>query len=100
MLGSPPMTAERHGAFAESLGKEARVLVVVRDELYNGSWDELVADLAARQQKKPFIFKLNTKIDEDLDRIATLRAYEEEHQVNLREFLGLAAGSDEEGLPL
>ena len=100
MLGSPPMTAERHAAFADSLGKEERVLVVVRDELYDGSWAELVADLEARQQKKPFIFKLNTKIDEDLSRIAKLQAYESAHAINLRDLLGTGFGGAEEGLPL
>ncbi len=89
-------TEERHRAFAESLTKEQRVLIVVRDELYGRSWDELLLDLKARQERRPFVFKLNTRIDEDLNRIAQLRAYEQEHRVDLRTLLE-AVGSDEEG---
>ncbi|RMG06434.1 MAG: hypothetical protein D6731_25825 [Planctomycetota bacterium] len=91
------VSEERHRAFADGLGKPERVLVVLRDELYGGSWDELVADLEARKQRKPFVFKLNSRIEEDLARIAKLRAYEEEHGVDLAALL--SAGS-EEGIPL
>ena len=71
-------------AFAKDLSREAQLLLHVRDELYEGSWDELVTDLEARRDRKPFIFKLNARIDDDLGRIAQLRAYEREHQVDLR----------------
>ena len=92
------MTEERHRVFAESLSKAERVLVVVRDELYAGSWRELIDDLKARQERKPFIFKLNTRIDEDLIRIARLQAFEQEHEVDIAQFLREQA-DDEEGLP-
>ena len=65
-------------AFLSGLGQGERTLLLLRDELYGGSWDELVADLEARQNRKPFVFKLNSRIEEDLERIQKLRAFERE----------------------
>ena len=98
--GAPPepdARDERHRVFAEGLAQEERVLLLVRDELYGGSWAELEADLLARRERKPAIFKLNTRIDEDLGRIGRLRAYEQEHGVDLRHLLGLVAGPEDLG---
>ena len=89
----PDARDERHRVFAEGLAHEERVLLLVRDELYGGSWHELEADLLARRERKPAIFKLNTRIDEDLGRISNLRAYEREHGVDLRRLLA-PIGSD------
>lgn len=66
---------------------------MVRDELYGGAWDELEGDLLARRERKPAIFKLNTRIDEDLGRIIRLRAFEREHGVDLRRLLDLVTGT-------
>jgi len=82
-----PALEERRRAFVESLTKEERVLVLVRDELYEGSWDDLLADLQARRRREPSIYRLNTRIDEDLERIAELRAFEAEHGADLRALL-------------
>ena len=60
------------------LAPEDRVLRDVRDQLYGGDWDELERDLRARLEGKPFIFKLASKIEEDLARIARLRQAERE----------------------
>jgi hypothetical protein len=35
---------------------------------------------------RPYIFKLVNRIEEDLERIETLRSYEDKHKVNLRDF--------------
>lgn len=93
------MIEERQLAFAESLSKPERVLVIVRDELYGGSWDELVADLNARQGRKPYVFRLSSRIEEDLTRIERLRAYEQEQGIDLRTLLDAVEGA-EEGIPL
>ena len=60
------------------LAPEDRVLRDVRDQLYGGDWDELERDLRARLEGKPYIFKLATKIEEDLARIARLRQADRE----------------------
>ncbi len=88
-------TDERHLAFAEGLGKEERTLVMVRDELYGGSWDELSRDLVARKERRPFIFKLSSRIEEDLDRIEKLRAFELETGHDLRDLLAAVEGAGE-----
>ncbi|MBI3725248.1 hypothetical protein HY251_15055 [bacterium] len=86
---------DRQRAFTEGLTKEERLLVAIRDELYEGSWDELVSDLEARRNRKPFVFKLASRLEEDLARIGKLRAFEKEHAVDLGALLG-APGRDEE----
>lgn len=88
----PDAREERQRVFAEGLSAEERTLLLVRDELYGGSWEELEGDLQARRERKPAIFKLNTRIDEDLSRITRLRAFEREHGVDLRGLLDLVTG--------
>jgi hypothetical protein len=85
--------------FVRSLPLEDRVLVDARDELYGGAWDELERDLRARLAGKPFIFKLATKIEEDLGRIERLRRFEAARGVDLGEVLmkvrqAMAGGSE------
>jgi len=89
------MSEERLRAFVEGLTKPERLVLVVRDELYGGSWDELIEDLQARKRRKPFVFKLDSRIEEDLSRIAKLRAFEQEHGVDLRKLLGGVDGAEE-----
>ncbi len=86
---------DRQRAFTEGLTKEERLLVAIRDELYEGSWDELVTDLEARKNRKPFVFKLKARLEEDLARVEKLRAFEREHAVDLATLLG-GTGPDEE----
>lgn len=83
----------RHGAapedvkrFVASLTPEERLLVRIKAELYEGSWDELVADLEARLHGRPYVLKLATRIEDDLVRVAKLRKFENEHTVGLEEF--------------
>jgi len=71
--------------FMRDLAHEDLVLLDVRDELYGGDWGELEADLRARHAGKPHIFRLMTKIEEDLTRLETLRSYEAARQVDLGE---------------
>ena len=69
------------------LTSEERTLVVIRDELYGGQWDEMLKDLEARLQAKPYVFKLATRIEDDLVRIRKLREFEMQHQVNLKDYV-------------
>ncbi|OQB85527.1 MAG: hypothetical protein BWX88_01793 [Planctomycetes bacterium ADurb.Bin126] len=65
------------------------MLVVLKHELYEGSWDEMVADLRARLEGRPFIFKLANRINDDLVRIERLREFERDHRVDLSEYVTL-----------
>ena len=69
------------------LSREEKQLLLLRDELYDGSWDDMEADLRYRLDRKPYIFRLMNRIEDDLTRIERLRAYEEQHGVNLGVFL-------------
>jgi len=64
-----------------------RMLITIRDELYEGSWEEMEADLKARLEGRPYIYKLATRIKEDLARIQKLKGYEEDFNINLSAFL-------------
>ncbi|HOD82663.1 MAG TPA: hypothetical protein PKG77_14685 [Phycisphaerae bacterium] len=75
--------------FVQGLSGEERMLVVLKHELYEGSWDEMVADLRARLEGRPFIFKLANRINDDLVRIERLREFERDHRVDLSEYVTL-----------
>ena len=73
--------------FVEALTSQERMLVVLKRELYEGSWQEMQADLKARLEGGPYIFKLAHRISDDLERIERLRAFEREHGVDLSELV-------------
>jgi hypothetical protein len=79
--------ASPHEKFCAGLSADERTLVVLRDELYNGSWDQMEGDLQDRLKGKPYIFKLVNRIQDDLARISKLRDYEKKHKVNLADHL-------------
>lgn len=80
------MADPAHQTYYDALSEESKMLLVLRDELYGGSWDKMVDDLKNRLKGRPYIFKLVNRIEEDLERIETLRSYENKHKLNLREF--------------
>lgn len=63
------------------------MLVRLREELYSGSWERMLADLKDRLKGRPYIFKLVNRIQDDISRIEKLQDYEKKHNVNLAEFL-------------
>lgn len=63
------------------------MLVVLRGELYAGSWDRMLSDLKDRLKGRPYIFKLVNRIQDDIARIERLQDYEKKHNVNLAEFI-------------
>jgi hypothetical protein len=71
--------------FCAQLSPDERMLITLRDELYDGSWDLMVKDLKDRLQGKPYIFKLVNRISADIQRIEKLSDYEKKHKVNLAE---------------
>ena len=75
--------------FVESMTNEERMLVVLRHELYEGSWDEMEKDLRARLEGRPYIFKLAHRIADDLERIQRLREFERSCGVNLTDYVDI-----------
>jgi hypothetical protein len=70
-----------------NLTADEKDLVLLRDELYGGSWDDMLADLKNRLTGKPYIYKLVNRIQKDIEDIERLRAMEKEKGTNLRELI-------------
>ena len=75
-----------HKAFYNSLDEEEKMLLTLRDELYDRSWKKEERDLRDRLKGRPYIPKLFTRIDADLERIKKMRSYEKKHGVNLADY--------------
>ena len=75
--------------FVQELSSEERMLVVLKRELYEGSWEDMLEDLTARMEGRPYIFKLAQRISDDIERIARLRAFENRHGVDLSDYVDM-----------
>ncbi|MBE7462189.1 MAG: hypothetical protein HS116_01735 [Planctomycetes bacterium] len=73
--------------FLQRLEPFERVLLDLKEQLYEGSWDRILADLRARLDGQPYIYKLGQTIARDIAAIEKMRAYERLHGVNLAERL-------------
>ncbi|CAG0995011.1 MAG: hypothetical protein KBG84_06725 [Planctomycetes bacterium] len=80
------MADDEHKKYYATLSEEERMLLILRDELYSGSWDKMDEDLRNRLKGRPYIFKLVNRIEEDLKRIEKLRSYEQKHKINLQDY--------------
>ncbi len=89
MTSAPADAEDRTRRFIECMTDEERMLVVLKHELYEGSWDEMVADLRARLEGRPYIFKLAHRIADDLERIDRLAQFEAQCNVDLADYVQL-----------
>ena len=71
--------------YYRNLSPHQQTLITLRDELYEGSWNAMKADLQQRVEGKPFIFKLVKRIEQDLKDIKKLQEYENNYDVNLQD---------------
>ena len=69
------------------LSPEERILVIIRDELYEGSWDEMLEDLEARLESRPYVLKLSGRIESDIERISHLRSLERDQNIDLADYV-------------
>lgn len=83
MSSTPESIETKVREFVQSLTSEERMLVILKRELYEGSWDEMVADLKARLEGRPYIFKLAHRIADDLERIKRLQEFEKRMSADL-----------------
>ncbi len=90
------------GEFA--LTEEHRMLLGIRDTLYEGSWVDFARDLAARRQAQPHVFEtvpespvMQATILAHLALIAEMRAWEERHGTDLGRPEGAAGGDSPPG---
>ena len=63
------------------------MLVVLKAQLYGGSWEPMLDDLRNRLTGKPYIFKLASRIQDDIERIEQMSEFEAEHNVDLADYV-------------
>ena len=73
--------------FVRQMQPHERVLVQLKDTLYEGSWERVLADLQARLAGQPYVFKLSQTIGRDIAAIEKLRAYEKRQGADLSRLL-------------
>ncbi len=56
--GDPAASPAGVGQALDALSPDERMLLTLRDELYEGRWDLLVADLKARLDGRPHVFEI------------------------------------------
>jgi len=68
-----------------------RMLLEIRDTLYEGRWDDFARDLEARRRAEPHVFEtvpqspdMLATIGEHLRLIAEMQAWEQKHGATLR----------------
>jgi hypothetical protein len=73
--------------FVKGLSEECRMLVILKAQLYGGSWEPMLDDLKNRLSGKPYIFKLANRIQDDIERIEQMAEFEKEHNVDLADYV-------------
>jgi hypothetical protein len=76
--------------FVAGLSNEHRMLVILKAQLYDGSWELMLDDLQNRLAGKPYIFKLVNRINDDIKRIGEMQTFEIEHNIDLADFVELS----------
>ncbi len=89
MTSAPADAEDKVRRFVEGMSNEERMLVVLKRELYEGSWEEMAADLKARLEGRPYIFKLAHRIADDLERIDGLMKFEDQSGIDLSDYVQL-----------
>ena len=69
------------------ISPEDEVLIIIREELYEGCWEEMLEDLEERLAGKPYVLRLAGRIEDDIGRIGRLRAIEKKKGINLADYL-------------
>jgi hypothetical protein len=71
------------------LSSEHKMLVVLKAQLYGGSWEPMLDDLENRLEGKPYIFKLSNRIKDDVQRIEQMKDFEDQNGVDLADYVSL-----------
>ena len=75
--------------FVNGLSNEHRMLIVLKAQLYDGTWEPMLDDLRNRLAGKPYIFKLANRIQDDIERIEQMQEFEAEHKIDLADYIDL-----------
>ena len=85
--GSKTAASKTVSDFVAGLRDEHRMLVILKTQLYDGTWEPMLDDLRNRLAGKPYIFKLVNRIKDDIERIEQMRKFEAEHHVDLADYV-------------
>lgn len=69
------------------LSQESRMLIILKNQLYGGSWEPMLDDLRNRLSGRPYIFKLANRIQDDIERIEQMKEFEAREGVDLADFI-------------
>lgn len=75
--------------YVQTLSREHRMLVILKNQLYGGKWEPMLEDLNNRLSGKPYVFKLANRIKDDVERIEELMRFEKENDVDLADYVKL-----------
>jgi len=73
--------------YVDRLSSEHRMLVILKAQLYDGTWDSMLDDLKNRLEGKPYIFKLVNRINDDITRIEEMQKFEADHNIDLADYV-------------
>lgn len=73
--------------FVRNLTDEQRMLIILKSQLYGGSWEPMLDDLRNRLEGKPYIFKLANRIHDDIERIEQMLDFEAKHNIDLADYV-------------
>lgn len=85
--GSKTAVSKVVSDFVKGLSDEHRMLVVLKSQLYDDTWEPMLDDLQNRLAGKPYIFKLANRIQDDIRRIEEMQEFEAEHNVDLADYV-------------
>lgn len=71
----------------DRLSEEQKLLLVLKRELYDGQWSNMVSDLKNRLAGRPYIVRLAGRINDDLARIEQMRELEHHYHVDLADYV-------------
>ncbi len=75
--------------FISRLSNEHKMLIILKAQLYDGTWEPMLDDLRNRLAGKPYIFKLVDRIQDDIQRIEQMQKFEAEHNIDLADYIDL-----------
>jgi hypothetical protein len=87
--GGKTTTSKVVSDFVSELSEEHRMLIVLKAQLYDGTWEPMLDDLRNRLAGKPYIFKLANRIQDDIERIEQMQRFETEHKIDLADYIDL-----------
>ena len=81
------VTSQAVEDFVKMLSPEQRMLIVLKAQFYDGRWEHMLEDLKNRLEGKPYIFKLQSRIKDDIQRIEQMQNFEKEYNMDLADYV-------------